>query len=289
MNSLQQEILEQLGVQFSLALEGMLGEKWPSELKDVPIPQAPGDVLCWTQRFNFVKDPALHVAIHHASWRDIGSRALIAVGIEEPAEADIRATYLELLTQALSGLARFLTAKAGSEVALDSGEEVALQTGSGAIPFQGIRFKSPAGLTMDLFVRLEAVLLQSLLPKKSQEASEPSPRPGNEPPGRAAAAAAGASDGAPKGGASIQPTMDLLLDVQMPVSVSFGRTQLQLKDIVKLSTGSIIELNRTVNEPVDVVVNNCIIARGEVVVIEGNYGVRIHQIVSRAERLRTFD
>ena len=62
---------------------------------------------------------------------------------------------------------------------------------------------------------------------------------------------------------------------------------MRLKDAVKLTTGSIVELNRSITEPVEVVVNNCVIARGEVVVVEGNYGVRIKQIISREERLRT--
>jgi flagellar motor switch protein FliN/FliY len=77
------------------------------------------------------------------------------------------------------------------------------------------------------------------------------------------------------------------LDVELPVSVSFGRAQLALKDVIKLTTGSIIELNRSVSEPVEVIVNNCVIARGEVVVVEGNFGVRIRQVISRQERLRT--
>ena len=83
--------------------------------------------------------------------------------------------------------------------------------------------------------------------------------------------------------------MDLLLDVELPVSISFGRTQLLLKDVIKLTTGSIVELNRSITEPVEVIVNNCVIARGEVVVLDGNYGVRIHQIISRQERLRSLN
>ena len=68
---------------------------------------------------------------------------------------------------------------------------------------------------------------------------------------------------------------------------SIGWADLALKDVLKLTTGSIVELNRAVSEPVEVIVNNCVIARGEVVVIEGNYGVRIHEIISRDKRLRT--
>jgi flagellar motor switch protein FliN/FliY len=61
--------------------------------------------------------------------------------------------------------------------------------------------------------------------------------------------------------------------------------QLPLQEVLKLTAGSIIELNRTVDEPVEVIVNNCVVARGEVVVVEGNYGVRIHHIMSRQQRL----
>jgi len=89
--------------------------------------------------------------------------------------------------------------------------------------------------------------------------------------------------------AGASKTFDLLLDVEMPVSVSFGRAKVPLKDVLKLTTGSIVELNRSLIEPVEVIVNNCVIARGEVVVVEGNFGVRIQQVVSRRERLRTLN
>ena len=62
---------------------------------------------------------------------------------------------------------------------------------------------------------------------------------------------------------------------------------LPMKDVIKLTTGSIVELNRRVNEPVEVLVNQCLIARGEVVVVEGNYGVRILEIASRQDRIRS--
>ena len=81
--------------------------------------------------------------------------------------------------------------------------------------------------------------------------------------------------------------MDLILDVELPVSISFGKTELPMKDVLKLTTGSIVELNRGVNDPVEVMVNHCLIARGEVVVVEGNYGVRIQQIASRLDRMRS--
>jgi flagellar motor switch protein FliN/FliY len=81
--------------------------------------------------------------------------------------------------------------------------------------------------------------------------------------------------------------MELLYDVELPVAVSFGRAHLPLKEVVKLTSGSIVELNRAVAEPVELIVNNCVIARAEVVVVDGNYGVRILEIISQRERLRT--
>jgi flagellar motor switch protein FliN/FliY len=81
--------------------------------------------------------------------------------------------------------------------------------------------------------------------------------------------------------------LELLLDVEMPVSVSFGSTRMLLRDVAKLSTGSIIELDRSLSEPIELVVNNCSIARAEVVVVDGKFGVRIKEIISRQDRLRS--
>jgi flagellar motor switch protein FliN len=81
--------------------------------------------------------------------------------------------------------------------------------------------------------------------------------------------------------------LDLLLDLEMPVSISFGSTRLALKDVAKLTTGSIVELNRALSEPVDIIVNNCAIARGEVVVADGNFAVRVKHVMSKQDRLRT--
>jgi flagellar motor switch protein FliN/FliY len=80
-------------------------------------------------------------------------------------------------------------------------------------------------------------------------------------------------------------TLELLMEVALPVSVSFGKTSLQIREVLKLNTGSVVELDRLVSEPVEVIVNNCVIARGDVVVVDGNYGVRVTQLATRAERI----
>ncbi|MGO4184012.1 flagellar motor switch phosphatase FliY [Paenibacillus sp. TAF43_2] len=87
----------------------------------------------------------------------------------------------------------------------------------------------------------------------------------------------------------IQPdetNLNLLLDIPLKVTVELGRTQKQIKDILELSQGSIIELDKLAGEPVDILVNNKLIAKGEVVVIDENFGVRVTDIVSQWDRIQ---
>ena len=89
------------------------------------------------------------------------------------------------------------------------------------------------------------------------------------------------------GAASGNWNIDLLLDVELPVSISFGNSEMQLKDVLKLGAGSVIELDKSVNDPVTVIVNHKPIAKGEVVMVDGNYGVRILEVDSTADRIRS--
>lgn len=81
--------------------------------------------------------------------------------------------------------------------------------------------------------------------------------------------------------------IERLMDVEMNVTVRFGKTEVPLREVVRFGVGSMIELNRTVDEPVELLVNNYPFARGEVVVIDGYYGVRVTEIGSPEERSRT--
>jgi flagellar motor switch protein FliN len=76
----------------------------------------------------------------------------------------------------------------------------------------------------------------------------------------------------------------LLLGVKLPIRVLLGRTQLCLRDVAQLGSGSVVELDCSPNDPVDVIVNDKVIAHGEVVVVGGNYGVRITQIAGAADK-----
>ena len=81
--------------------------------------------------------------------------------------------------------------------------------------------------------------------------------------------------------------IDLLMDVNLPVSIELGRTKMSISDILALGPGSVVELSKLAGEPVDVMVNFKTVARGEVVVIDENFGVRITQLMTPEERLRS--
>lgn len=80
--------------------------------------------------------------------------------------------------------------------------------------------------------------------------------------------------------------LELLLDVPLEISVELGRVKMLVKDVVELGTGSIVEIDKAAGEPVDVMVNGKLVARGEVVVIEDNFGVRVTEILNPHDRLR---
>lgn len=217
------------------------------------------EVFWWQQGLSCSPQATLFAGAPRESWMPIGAKGLTAAGIEV-AEADARKTYQEIVNQSLSSLAGILGARAGAEIHCTQGTEASVPE---ATVYRIDLAFADGGTFSVYFASTSAVadVLGSEL-KPAEDAAE--------------------SDSAPPSAA-----MDLLLDVELPVSLLFGRADVRLQDVLKLSTGSIVELDRAISEPVDIIVNNCVIARGEVVVVEGNYGVRIGQIVSRQERLRT--
>lgn len=85
------------------------------------------------------------------------------------------------------------------------------------------------------------------------------------------------------GNSNASNTIDLLYDVQLELSVELGRATMPVRDILQLGAGSVIELDKLGGEPVDILVNGRLIARGEVVVVDENFGVRVTELVTRSE------
>ena len=75
-----------------------------------------------------------------------------------------------------------------------------------------------------------------------------------------------------------EDSMEVFMDLQLAASIRFGETEMLLEDVVKLGVGSVIELNSSMDEPVDLIVNGRALARGEVVVVDGFYGIRITEL-----------
>ncbi len=112
--------------------------------------------------------------------------------------------------------------------------------------------------------------IEDAVEKVSPEQLEPHEQP---------AGASGKSSGA-------EINLDALLDIPVTLSVEIGRSRVPIKQLVSLSQGSVIELDREVSEPLDLLVNGKLMARGEVVVVDGQFGLRLIDIVSPPERLK---
>ena len=87
--------------------------------------------------------------------------------------------------------------------------------------------------------------------------------------------------------AGVPANIDLIVDIPVRITVELGRTRKTIGEVLALGPGSVVELNKMAGEPVDVLVNGKLIARGEVVVIDESFGIRVTEVVSRAERIRS--
>ncbi len=91
---------------------------------------------------------------------------------------------------------------------------------------------------------------------------------------------------ADKSQAQMQRDMDFLLDIPLEVTVELGRTRMLIKDLLQLGQGSVVELEKVAGEPMEILVNDKLVARGEVVVVNEKFGVRLTDIISPTERIK---
>ncbi|MEQ1529987.1 MAG: flagellar motor switch protein FliN [Methylococcales bacterium] len=88
------------------------------------------------------------------------------------------------------------------------------------------------------------------------------------------------------GGGSDEINLDVILDVPVTVSMEIGRTQINIRSLLQLNQGSVVELDRFAGEPLDVLVNGTLIAHGEVVVVNDKFGIRLTDVISPSERVK---
>ncbi|TDR82938.1 flagellar motor switch protein FliN [Paludibacterium purpuratum] len=93
------------------------------------------------------------------------------------------------------------------------------------------------------------------------------------------------SGGADSGG-GVPSNLDMILDIPVQLTVELGRTKIAIRNLLQLAQGSVVELDGQAGEPMDVLVNGCLIAQGEVVVVNDKFGIRLTDIITPAERIR---
>lgn len=251
------EKARQLATALGSAVELMAGESVKASVSEANAAalKDPGTTLVLKCTFGFTEAPLWMVASEGA-WSEIAKAAVAGAGIED-ADADmIKQTWRELVSQAANPLIADRTQDPAVKLTI---EEMPSAPGEEAGEVFAVELTFGSKTFPRFYVSLTAALLDAF---------------------------GGNAQTAPQEtGHHVPPTLDRLLDVELPLSVSFGRTNVPVHDILKLASGSIIELNCPANDLVEIIVNNCMIARGEVVVIEGNYGVRVREIISRSERM----
>ncbi len=89
-----------------------------------------------------------------------------------------------------------------------------------------------------------------------------------------------------RAGGSGEVQLDAILDVPVTISMEIGRTQITIRNLLQLNQGSVVELDRLAGEPMDVLVNGTLIAKGEVVVVNEKFGIRLTDIISPADRVK---
>lgn len=258
----EQEIKRSLAA----SLSAMLGDE-SLKVEKSTAQAALNDLLWFQQEFLFPEPGQIFLGLERTAALAIGHKLLAANGLEGEDDETSLGTFQEVLGQVGGALASSFSVRLKRDVS-------AGKLNQQAPP-------SPAANTISLELRTAGEGLGTVLVHPAHTILNPLVSPAVEEVKLATITPAVA------GTAPNTRNLDLLLDVEMPVSVSFGRAQLPLKDVIKLTTGSIVELDRTVSEPVEIIVNNAVIAQGEVVVVDGNFGVRITQILSKQDRLRS--
>jgi len=218
-----------------------------------------------------------------------GAPAEELVGDSKDALAETFNQVMGSANQTLSDLAGETFAIANVEIMAMAPEAAAFAEQLGQGGFQDIRLPtSQDSLSTTVHLLFPDLLLQQLKRKLGLVEAPPPAAPEPSPASVAATIAAPtrhapvASGPPPDSG-----NLDLLLDIQLPVVVRMGQTEMQMGELLKLTPGAILELNRSADAPVELLVNGKLIAKGEVVVVEGNFAFRITEIDTRAARIRS--
>src|SRR5438093_12104062 len=248
-------------------------------------PGAPGDGRQWIARIEATGTAtgALSVAIDASGAADITALTMGLDGENEkpPVEA-ILDTLREVCVQAVSSLAQKPIAKGAtlSVSALNQSQSLTPEGDWAVFAIVAEKMKAPLAVAM-----WGELALAGSAPEAKPAAARPAPAAAPSP----APAPAPAAPAAKPAAQHPSDRIDVILDIDLPLVVRFGHTELPLKSVTRLGPGSLIDLGRTPDEPVEILVSNQVVARGEVVIVSGSYGVRILEVVSARDRIRSME
>jgi flagellar motor switch protein FliN/FliY len=219
------------------------------------------DYLWWQQTVGAQESFVIWVGAEQPCWSALGN------ALDDGSDA--KQMYLEMLGQATQGAAA--VAGAGFATPLRCGEgSVGTLASLEALELAEVKITFRNGVLPPIVLAIEAAAAQIL--------DEPRSPAGKQQHTKLAAVDALNS-----------PMLDRLMDVQLPVSVLLGRAVLSVREVLKISPGSVIELDRQIEDYVEVVVHGTVVARGEIVSVRGNYGVRIKEVISHQDRIALKD
>ena len=272
------KVLDEWEASLAQVIESMTDQlpevRWSRSQAPVSDSEIGSDLLWWEQPLSGPPGMTVWLMAPRPAWEHLGSLTLKVAGIETAELGESKNTFFEILGQSLSVMARGIGSVLGVEVSCVNGKEGGAPAGLRDWATVSIQFPDQSLPALLLGWSDGLLNLVAAVPGTPTEAARKIPVETSVP----------VRDGSVHVPQHSR-TMDLLLDVDLPVSISFGKTWMPMKEVLKLTTGSIVELNRDVTDLVDVLVNHRLIARGEVVVVDGNYGVRIHKIADRQDRL----
>jgi flagellar motor switch protein FliN/FliY len=251
------------------AIEGMGGPSLGAEVAEAGDQPGAEGSFWWAQELSLAHGHSIWIGAAASSWREIGGGALQALGIETPEAGEIRDTYREIVAQSLSSLASALTARCHKEVTCQAGEPLVGPPETGARGFINLRRSGAPPFQLCFVARAE--LLKQLDPETPAQASSE----------KAAENKTGKRERTEQTAVAIGPVLNL----EMPVCVSLGIGRISLEETFKLTRGSLIPLSQRADDPVEFRVNGKLVARGEVVTVNGQYGIRVQELISRSERL----
>jgi len=226
-----------------------------------------------------------------------GTPATELAGDSRDALAETFNQIMGSANQALSDLAGETLSISNVEIfSAEGGETAGLEEILGPGPFYDLPLETTQeSLSTLIHLLIPDLLIQQIKRKLGlgEPAAAPAHEPAHEPAPAAAAPAPAPRASAPAAGPSRQASnidtgnLDLLLDIELPLMVRMGQTEMLLGELLKLTPGSILELNRAADAPVELLVNSKLIAKGEVVVVDGNFAFRITEIESTDARIRS--